>query len=352
MIFSRGIVALCYKPKIIQTCFFRQKFREIATVIFEELLDFVCFNESEVVMMKTYLFLMPVTFCALLAPAAAQIPTLTMQEVQQRRQSEAAVTDKRESSVSENGRVLVIHQTQPAMPSSSPISASGPARETRSPQPGNRMMSDAQLSQRAFLSQRLQAIREKIRDLFRRSDQAELESNNVRNRLFSAQTRDPEENGKLLQRIGELRRLSQQLRAQAWAARDEEADLAAQLEDLGFDPNAELTDNSHLTPAQQYRLRFDRLQADIQDTRARRSIVQLHINEIINQVRRQVGNFDPVTGLASGGDNFYRNRLRQQLQEEQDYLRSLDARVAFLNARLNELLEDARRADIAPGTFR
>jgi hypothetical protein len=65
-----------------------------------------------------------------------------------------------------------------------------------------------------------------------------------------------------------------------------------------------------------------------------------------------VGNFDPVTGLASGGDNFYRNRLRQQLQEEQDYLRSLDARAAFLNARLNELLEDARRADIAPGTFR
>lgn len=294
--------------------------------------------------MKIVSLIAAATLCTLFTPAFAQTTTLTTQDVQKRRESDPALTDRKESYTTDKGRVLVIHKSQPLLPADATTADSQPHRIARTP--------SATAVQQAELGERLQAAREKIRDLFSRADQAELESGRVRNRLFSAETRDPEENGKMLQRIGELQNQARQLRAQASAARDEEAKLAAQLEDLGIDSNADFTDTSGLSPAQMYRLRFDRLQSSLRDTQARTDVIQRRINEIVKQIRIQAGNADPATGATSGGDNFYRGQLLTQLQEERAELQRLQSHAELLRSRISDLLEQARRDGIAPGLFR
>ena len=110
-----------------------------------------------------------------------------------------------------------------------------------------------------------------------------------------------------------------------------------------------------------YRSRFQALQTELQDERARAEASQLRTNRVqtIINTNLNAGYFYPPTRRGfifypnnGAADGFYLNRLRNELGGIGGDLNASQSRVVILTSQLEELQEEGRRAGVPPGIFR
>ncbi len=192
-------------------------------------------------------------------------------------------------------------------------------------------------------NERLRQARERVKDLERRADQAELEIVRLRNIQFSPAPQDAGTSAKINRQVAELSALMRRLRAEAVVAQHEVNTLLEEGEIKQFklhslSPTTE-TGEPNLN---YYRKRFLELQTDLRDAEARAQVMRLRANDL----RRRI-TINSVTG-----DNFFIGRLRDELEETQQGLELARARIATLSQQLEELRQRAHAAGVPPGILR
>lgn len=196
---------------------------------------------------------------------------------------------------------------------------------------------DRQDTAEQLWNEKLAKLREKVKDLERRADQAELEINRLRNFQFSAEMRDAGTNAQINARVAELTDLAAKLRAEAKAAQSE---IDALL-DEGEAKKYKLALLSPTTKTGEpnldyYKSRLGELQTELHDAEARAQVMQLRMNEI--RLR--------INGNAVSGDNFFLGRLRSELQEAQEGFDKAQARIAAAKEKLEALRREASGAGV------
>lgn len=146
-------------------------------------------------------------------------------------------------------------------------------------------------------NERLRQAQAKVKDLERRADQAELQITQVRNNQNDAtRARSTDEINQANNRQSELGQQSRQLREEAAVAQAEVNALLAEGQANGY----------HVIKADET-TRNAEAQEDQSDAQARIQVIQLRITRIRSEMLRT-------------SDNYARNRLRAELQEEEENL--------------------------------
>jgi chromosome segregation ATPase len=220
-----------------------------------------------------------------------------------------------------------------------PLRSDADANKTESPKaaaPQTQSDKQGDAAEQAW-NEKLAKLRQKVKDLERRADQAELEINRLRNVQFSAEPRDAGTNAQINARVSELNELARQLRAEAKATQDELEALLAEGEAKKYKiAELPLTTKTGEPNLDYYQSRLVELQSDLRDAEARAQVMQLRINEI--RLR--------INGNAVSGDNFFLGRLRDELQEAQEGFDKAQVRITAANEKLEALRQQARAAGV------
>jgi hypothetical protein len=188
-------------------------------------------------------------------------------------------------------------------------------------------------------NKRLRQAREKMRDLERRADLAEIETNRLRNFLFGAEPRTSKTHNQTVSQIAELSRLIRRLRAESVIVQAEAEAILEEGVAKGFKVQAiSPTKNSGEPNPEYYRVRVPELQADLRDSQIREQVLHLRINELKRR----------ITVNSGTGDNFFIGRLRDELQQTERGLEQTRARIGAISMQLDELIKAARAAGIKP----
>jgi hypothetical protein len=206
---------------------------------------------------------------------------------------------------------------------------------------------------------RLAEARRRVQDFDRRANQTEIQAAQSRNVVFHNDAAALNANNA---RVAQLQELARTYRNETRLAQEAVNRLLDEGRQYGF----QLT---YISPRLKngepnldyYRSRFLELQTELQDERKRAEVLQLRTNRVqtiinanlnssfYNPTTRRGFIFYPNNGAA---DAFYLNRLRDELGGVGGDLNATQARIAILNAQLEELREEGRRAGVPPGIFR
>lgn len=192
-------------------------------------------------------------------------------------------------------------------------------------------------------NERLRAARERQRDLFRRADQAELEVNRLRNLLFDpTKPQRPEDSTNINLQIDKLLQQAKALRAEAEAAQQVIDNLLAEGEAQKYEVEEIALEKKNGEPnLKGYTEKISELQRDLSDAEARAQVLQLRINFIYGEQRRN-----------EGGDNFYLRRLKDERAELTSELEQVKAKIAQLTQQISQLKHQAALAGVPPGELR
>lgn len=192
-------------------------------------------------------------------------------------------------------------------------------------------------------NERLRVARERQKDLARRADQVELQITRVRNLQMDPTTpHEPSDAGRYNVEIEQLNAQVKALRESAKAAQDEVDQLLSEGEAKGYEVETVSLEKKNGRPnLAGYRKRWGELQTELRDATARAEVLQLRINQIYGERRRN-----------EGGDNFYLNRLRAERADNEAELARVRARIAELTQELAQLRAKALAAGVPPGDLR
>ena len=183
--------------------------------------------------------------------------------------------------------------------------------------------------------ERLQRAQQQVRELRRQADATELEINRKKNMLFSGEPRSTQTHKGLIADIDILTFQMRRLRAEAANAQADVDALLAEGDASGYSVTPTAIKQA-ITGRDEYRSRYNELNIDLLDAQKRVDVLQLRINDINRRILLNSGS----------GDEFYNNRLRDQLQATEDDLYDTRARAAAIRRNLEELRQEARRAGI------
>lgn len=193
--------------------------------------------------------------------------------------------------------------------------------------------------------ERASKARERAKALERAAEEAELRITNLKNDLgVSGQSaRYRNETAAELDSAGQ--KLSE-LRSQARAAKD---DLNQLLEygkenKFGESQGPKATSSDGKPNEDYYRAKFATLNEEMQSANRR---IQLYENRV-----RDLQQHILLNGGKNGGDNFYTAQLQQDKEEAQQSLDEARAARSQASSKLEQLIEEARRAGVPPGVFR
>jgi chromosome segregation ATPase len=238
-------------------------------------------------------------------------------------------------------------EMSPAKPAPEATQPPGAAKEAPAKGPPAAALQDPgdkerDAAERAW-NERLSKAREKVKDLERRADQAELEVNRLRNFLFSAEPRDAGTNGQISARMSELSELSHRLRAEAKAAQEEVDEILSEGETRKFKVESlPPTTKTGAPNLEYYRSRSAELQSDLRDAEARAEVMLLRMRELRYR----------INGQSGSGDNFFLARLQGELQEAEQGLERARARITELSQQLEALRQQAAAAGVPLGELR
>ena len=206
---------------------------------------------------------------------------------------------------------------------------------------------------------RLSEARRRVRDFEWQANQTDLEASQSRNVVFHNDASALNANNA---RVTQLQERARAYRNETRLAQE----VVNQLLDEGRQYGFQLT---YISPRlkngepnlEYYRARFQALQTELQDERARAEALQLRTNRVqtIINTNLNAGFYYPSTRRGfifypnnGAADGFYLNRLRRELGGVGGDMNASHSRVAMLTAQLEELQEEGRRAGVPPGIFR
>ena len=188
---------------------------------------------------------------------------------------------------------------------------------------------------------RVQKAREKVKAAQRSAEEAELRTNDLRNRLGNSGG-TPRERNQTAAELDQMGQLVKQLRAEARAAEAELKDALDQAKGKGF------TEAEGPKPVAEggrpnedyYKTKFAKLNEAVQDAERKMQLYEIRVRDLTGRMNN------------TSGDRFSGGQIQQQLEEAQQQLN--EARDARTRAQsdLDALRDEARRAGVPPGVFR
>jgi hypothetical protein len=186
-------------------------------------------------------------------------------------------------------------------------------------------------------NQRLKLAQQTVKDLLSRADATELEINNLKNALFSAERRSTQEHKGLITEVDDLTEEMRRLRAEAAVARVVVEQLLDEGQAKGFRvASASLTNTIGSSGPLFYRSRYNELQSDLVDTQQRADVLQTRVSTLRRTVLLN----------SRTGDEFYNNRVRGNMQDMIEELNETQERVTALRNKIAELRQEARGAGV------
>src|SRR5262249_38230010 len=200
-------------------------------------------------------------------------------------------------------------------------------------------------SDEAGWRERIAQARDKVKSLERAADDAELKRTQLRNDLGTSGQTAKSRN----ETAADLEQTGQQVADLRKQARAAAADLA-DLEEYGREHKFSEAAGPSQTTADgrpnedYYPQRYQKLMEAIKDADRRTQVYDNRVKEISQHILQNGG--------KNGGDNFYAAQLQQDREDAQSKLDEAKADRVKAEADLDALLEEARRAGVAPGVFR
>ncbi|HXG67743.1 MAG TPA: hypothetical protein VNO70_21755 [Blastocatellia bacterium] len=190
--------------------------------------------------------------------------------------------------------------------------------------------------------ERVQQARARAKETERAAEEAELRITELRNQLYATGT--PKDRNETAAELDAAGPKLQELRAQARAAAKELEELVAYGREKGFKeaPGPKAASEDGQPNDSYYRQRYNELREALQTAERR---VQLHENRIRDLNAR-------ITNNSVSGDNFYIAQLQQDRNDELEKLEEARAARSKAQSDIEALMEEARRAGVAPGVFR
>lgn len=186
-------------------------------------------------------------------------------------------------------------------------------------------------------NERLKQAQLLVKDLLNRADAAELEVNRLKNVLFSPERRSTQEHKGLIADIDAQTEEMRRLRAEAEVARVAVQQLVDEGQARGFrTASASLTSTVGTSGQAFYRSRFNELQSDLGATEQRVDVLQTRVNTLRNTILLN----------SRTGDEFYNNRVRENMQDTIEELKETEERATALKDKIDELRQQARGAGV------
>lgn len=201
-------------------------------------------------------------------------------------------------------------------------------------------------------NERYRRTLQRVRELERQADQAELAVARARNAYFNVnQPHDAQELNRLNNEQARQAVLSKQLRAEAERAFVELNALLEEARREGFlvRTYALFKRNGEPDP-DSFRDRFIELRQDLQDAEARAAVMDLRTRRANTNLR--VNACAGIVDSFNCSDIYYVNRQRAELQTAQEELIAAQARIAAVKKQIAELIEQGREAGLPSGLFR
>lgn len=177
-----------------------------------------------------------------------------------------------------------------------------------------------------------------VKDLLNRADAAELEVNRLKNVLFSPERRSTQEHKGLIADIDNQTEEMRRLRAEAEVARVAVEQLVDEGQARGFrTSSASLTNTIGSSGQVFYRSRYNELQSDLGSTQQRVDVLQTRVNTLRNTILLN----------SRTGDEFYNNRVRENMQDTIEELKETEERATAIKDKIDELRQQARGAGVA-----
>ncbi len=188
-------------------------------------------------------------------------------------------------------------------------------------------------------NERLKKAQEKLGELERRADQAELQMTQLRNQLFSTAAKVPEANSQLNASISELSGLRNRLRAEAQTAQQEVTTLQSEGGSNSYQViEASLVNEKGEPDAQAYQAEQEKLQNELRDAQAHVEVLRIRLNSVQGEVLKN-GN----------GDNFTLNRLRQERDRTSAELEETRNRIEELKSKVQSHRQKASAVGVTLG---
>ncbi len=200
-------------------------------------------------------------------------------------------------------------------------------------------------------NERYQRARQRVRELERQADQAELAVARARNAYFNVnQPHDAQELNRLNNEQTRQAARSKQLRAEAAQAAVELNALLDEARREGFQVRTFALFKSNGEPdADSFRDRFIELKQELQDAEARAAVMDLRTRRAHTNLR-----VNACVGLVNSfncADIYYVNRQRAELQTAQEELTAAQSRIAAVRKQIAELVAQGREAGLPQGWF-
>jgi hypothetical protein len=219
----------------------------------------------------------------------------------------------------------------------------GNAGASAARRPANAPATEAQVQQDIFTgaerawNERLKRAQQLVKDLLSRADISELEVTRLKNVLFSAERRSTQEHKGLIDEVDAAIEETRRLRAAAAVARVAVEEILAEGQASGFRvTSASLTDTIGSSGPVYYRSRYNELQNDLGDAERRADVLQTRVNTLRGSILLN----------SRTGDEFYINRVRENMQDTQDELNETLNRVIAIRDKITELRQQARAAGV------
>ena len=194
--------------------------------------------------------------------------------------------------------------------------------------------------------------RDKARQAERSAEEAELRITKLRNDLGTS-GQSPRYRNETMAELGQAGQRLTERRAEARAAADDAAQLAEYGRQKGFTEaeGPKATSQEGKPNDDYYRSQFAKFTEALESAQRRVQLYDNRVRDLNQQITANSSGRDS-NGRATGGDSFFANQLRKDLDEAQQKLN--EARTAETQAHndLYTLKEEARRAGVPPGLFR
>ncbi len=235
-----------------------------------------------------------------------------------------------------------------ALPSAT--GGSGPAKNKQSKETVSPEDKEKEAAEKAW-SARLTAAQNKVRELERNADQAEIEITRLRNLQFSATAKEAETGGKINTQVAELAQRVRTLRDQVITAQSEVEALKSEGEakEYKFTQGSSTLPDGRPDPTY-YQSRSAELSQDLSDADSRIEVIQLRINDLNTRIRKNTGGLDGKGNATNGSDVFAIRRLKTALQEEQKKLAEVLDKKEASAKKLEDLRREAANAGVSEGS--
>ena len=180
-------------------------------------------------------------------------------------------------------------------------------------------------SEEKLWNETLQHAKEKAAQFARQADQIELEINQLRNKLSSAQTSSPEQKGEILEKIAKFSKTLSEFKESAQSSQSEVAEVIANGKDKEYKvAEPKLTNEKGEIDKETVAEQVSKNHQEVADAQARIQLLELHLNKLHRESNQN-------------GDRFKLNQINTEREQINQEIEKMKSKISETTAKIENL---------------